>query len=203
MVGPLFTIPWRLVSQSHGAVAWRYWSPIPSHVPFPFATSGHRPNLRVPWFPDPMELLCGPCRTPVLAPCPHPILIPCLYPTWPTATEWRRPTGSSSIRGPFCAHCTGRSYPIPFFRALGAFPSACSCLGRLATFRKSWPHRPTCVLAREHSVSRRLWPSRDTTTRTPTRAWRGGVFCVLHACTACGLAFLDVVSQTSNGRMPF
>ena len=75
----------------------------------------------------------------------------------------------------------GGSYPILFFRALGAFSSACSCPGRLATFPKSWPHWPTCVLAREHSVSRRLWPSRDATTRTPTRAWRGGVFCVLYA----------------------
>ena len=33
-------------------------------------------------------------------------------------------------------------------------------------------------IAREYSASMRLWPSRDATTRTPTRAWRGGVFCM-------------------------
>ena len=74
MVGPWFTTPWRLVSKSHGAVAWRYRPFIPSHVPFPFATSRHRPNPRVPWFSYPKGPLCGPCYTPVLAPCPpcHP-----------------------------------------------------------------------------------------------------------------------------------
>ena len=53
-----------------------------------------------------------------------------------------------------------------------------------------------------NSVSRRLWPSRDATTRTPTRAWRGVVFCVLYACTACCLAVLDVVLHTSYGSLP-
>ena len=80
MVGPLFTTPWRLVSQSHGAVAWRYRPPFPSHVPFPFATSRHQPNQRVPWFSDPMGPLCGPCYTPFLPQCPlpipHPVFIP-------------------------------------------------------------------------------------------------------------------------------
>ena len=80
MVGPWFTTTWRLVSQSHGAVAWRYRPPIFSHVPFCFATSCHRPIPRIPWFPDPMGPLCGPCHTPVLAPCPnptpHPVFIP-------------------------------------------------------------------------------------------------------------------------------
>ena len=80
MVGPWLTTPWRLVFQSHGAVAWRYRPPIPSHVPFPFATSCHRPNPCVPWFSDPKGRLCGPCHTPVLAPCPlpipHPVFIP-------------------------------------------------------------------------------------------------------------------------------
>ena len=203
MVGPWFTTPWRLVSQSHRAVAPRFRSPIPSQVLFAFATSRHRPNPSFPWFPYPTRLLCGPCHTPILAPGPIPSLIPCLYPTGPPATQWRGPIGSSSIEGPFRAPCTGRSYPIPFCRVLGAFSSACSCPGFLATCAKAWPHWPTCVLAREHSVSRRLWPSRDATTRTPTRAWRGGVFCVLYDCTACGLAVLDVVFRTSHGRMPF
>ena len=42
-----------------------------------------------------------------------PSLIPCLYSTGPQATQWRGPTGSSSIHGPFRAPCTGRSYPAP------------------------------------------------------------------------------------------
>ena len=52
-------------------------------------------------------------------------------------------------------------------------------------------------------MTKRLWPSRDATTRTPTRAWRGVVFCVLYACTACCLAVLDVVLYTSYGTLPF
>ena len=134
---------------------------------------------------------------------PISALIPCLYPTGPPATPWRGPTGSSSIRGPFRAPRTGRSYPLPFLRALGPFPSVRSCPGRLATFPLSWHPWPTYVLAREHSMSRRLWPSRDATTRTPTRAWRGVVFCVLYACTACCLAVVDVVLHTSYGTLPF
>ena len=102
MVGPWFTTPWRLVSQTHGAVAWRFRSACPSHVPFPFASSRHRPVPDVP--------LCGPSHTPFPAPSPCPIM-PCLYPTGPPATPWRGPTGSSSIRGPLRAPSTGRSLP--------------------------------------------------------------------------------------------
>ena len=80
MVGPWLTTPWRRVSQSHGAVAWRFRPPVPSHVSFPFATSRHRPNPRVPCFPAPMGPLCGPCHTPVLSPCPHPIPHPVFIP---------------------------------------------------------------------------------------------------------------------------
>ena len=159
MVGPWFTTPWQLVSQPHVAVVWRFCYPIPCHVPFHYAASCHWPNPCVPWFFDPTGLLCGPCHTPILAPGPIPYLIPCLYPTGPPATQCRGPTGSSSIRGPFHAPCSGRSYPIPFCRALGAFSSACSCPGRLATCPKSWPHWPTGVLAQEHSVSMWLWPA--------------------------------------------
>ena len=64
MVGPWFTIPWRLVSQSHGAVAWRFQPPCPSHVPFPFASSRHRPVPSVPWTPYPVGPLCGSSHTP-------------------------------------------------------------------------------------------------------------------------------------------
>ena len=90
MVGQWFTTPWRLVSQSHGAVAWRFRSACPSHVPFPFASSRHRPVPSVPWTPYPVWLSCGPSRTPfpALYPCP---IIPCLYPTGSPATPWRGP----------------------------------------------------------------------------------------------------------------
>ena len=66
MVGPWFTTPWRLVSQSHGAVAWRFRSPCPSHVPF--ASSRHRPVPSVPWTPYPLGPVCGPSHTPFPAP---------------------------------------------------------------------------------------------------------------------------------------
>ena len=80
MVGPWFTTPWRLVSQSQGAVAWRFRPPIPSHVSLPFATYRHRPNPRFPWFSDALGPLCGPCHSPVLAPCPHPTPHPVFIP---------------------------------------------------------------------------------------------------------------------------
>ena len=115
MVGSWFTTPWRLVSQSHGAVAWRCRCPFPSHVPFSYATSHHHPIPRVPWTPYPAGLLCGPSHTPFPVPSPFPI-IPCLYPTGPAATLWRGPNGSSSNRGTFRAPSTGRSLtaPAPF-----------------------------------------------------------------------------------------
>ena len=80
MVGPWFTTPWRLVSQSHGAVAWHFWPPFPSNVPFPFPPYRHRPHPRVRRISVPMGPLCGPCHTPVLAPCPHPIPHPAFIP---------------------------------------------------------------------------------------------------------------------------
>ena len=66
-------------------------------APFPPFSPVPRPR------PDPLG--CCAAR-------PHP-LIPCFYPTGPPATLWRGPTGSSSIRGPFCAPSTGRSPPAP------------------------------------------------------------------------------------------
>ena len=112
MVGPWFTTPWRLVSQSHGVVAWRFGLPCPSHVPFPFASSRHRPVPSVPWTPYPVGPLCGSSHTPFppLSPCPF---IPCLYPTGSPATLWRGPTGASAIRGLLRALSTGRSLPAP------------------------------------------------------------------------------------------
>ena len=93
-------------------VAWRFRSPCPSHVPFPFASSRHRPVPSVPWTPYPVGPLCGPSHTPFPAPSPCPI-IPCLYPTASPATLWRGPTGSSSVLGPLRAPSTGRSLPAP------------------------------------------------------------------------------------------
>ena len=112
MVGPWSTTPWRLVSPSHGAVAWCCRSPFQSHVPFPYAKSRHRPIPSVPWTPYPAGLLCGPRHTPFPVPSPFSF-VPCLWPTGPPATLWRGPTGSSSIRGPFRAPSMGRSLPAP------------------------------------------------------------------------------------------
>ena len=92
MVGPWFTTPWRLVSQSPGAVAWRFWPPCPSHVPFPFASSRHRPVPSVPWTTYLVGPLCGSSHTPFPAPSPCPF-IPCLYPTGSPVTLWRGPSG--------------------------------------------------------------------------------------------------------------
>ena len=54
-------------------------------------------------------------------------LIPCFYPTGLPATLWPGPTGSSSIRGPFRAPGTGRSYLLAYVRALAAL--SCPILG--------------------------------------------------------------------------
>ena len=131
MVGPWFTTPWRLASQFHGAVAWRFRSPFPSHVRLPYATSRHGPIPSVPCTPYPAGLLCGPI----------PSLIPCLYPTRPPATLWRGPTGSSSIRGLFRAPSTGRSFPAP------------------APFPCPWPIPLGCCAAPSHPSSHVYTPS--------------------------------------------
>ena len=93
MVGPWFTTPWRLVSQSHGAVVWRCLPPIcpallcppPCYFLFPVVASRYRPHPGVP---------SG---------------IPCLYPTGPPATHWRGPTPLSGDRFALVA----RVAPIP------------------------------------------------------------------------------------------
>ena len=107
------------------------------HFPdFPWPGSpwlAHGSSLHGDWFPSPTGLLLGVCcpisPVPLLSPprdVPFPSatsrhwprphtspLIPCLYPTGPPAMPWRAPTGSSFIRGPFRASCTGRPYPAP------------------------------------------------------------------------------------------
>ena len=60
MVGPWFTTPWRLVSQSHGAVAWCFRSPFPSHVRFPYAASRHWPIIMSPGLPTPPGCCAAP-----------------------------------------------------------------------------------------------------------------------------------------------
>ena len=69
-----------------------------------------------------------------------PSLIPCFYPTGPPATLWRGPTGFSSIRGPFCAPCTGRSLPALFCLG-GLFPSG-PVGGPSSWPRIRFPHYP-------------------------------------------------------------
>ena len=139
MVGPWFTTPWRLVSQSHGAVAWCFRSPCPSHVPFPFASSQHRPVPSVPWTPYPVRPLCGPSHTPFPAPSPCPI-IPSFYPTGSPATLWRGPTGSTSIREPLRAPSTGCSLPAP------------------VPVHRPRPNPPGCCAAASHPSSRVYTP---------------------------------------------
>ena len=138
---------------AHGSPLHGYWFPNPTglllgafcpispvalrsrtrDVPFPFATSCHWPSSHTPPF------------------------IACLYPTGPPATPWRGPTGSSSIRGPFRASCTVRSYPGPlclgcwfplglfgdFVRSLAPFFLAPSPFP--IPFPAPIPHRAACI----------------------------------------------------------
>ena len=88
MVGPWFSTPWRLVSQSHGAVAWRFRPPCSSHVPFPFASSRDRPVPSVLWTPYPVGPLCGSSHTSLPRPVPlslHPVFIPHRAACYPVA----------------------------------------------------------------------------------------------------------------------
>ena len=84
--------------------------PIPFSVPLRHIPSAAQSPRRV------VSQSHGAVVWPVPHPCPSPVTpshpIPCLYPTGPPATPWRGPTGSSSIRGPFRARCTGRSSPM-------------------------------------------------------------------------------------------
>ena len=155
MVGPWFTTPWRLVSQSHGAVAWCCRSSFPSHVPFPYATSRHWLIPSVSRTPYPAGLFCGPSHTPFPVPSPF-YIIPCLYPTGPPATLWHGPTGSSSIRGPFRATSMGRSLPDPApfpFAASPAYSPGLLC-GPIPSHNPClYPTGPPSTLWRGHTGS--------------------------------------------------
>ena len=150
MVGPWFTTPWRLVSQSHGAVAWRFWSPCPSHVPFPFASSRQRPVPSVPWTPYPFGPLCGPSHTPFPAPSPCPC-IPSLYPGRAPATLWRWPSGPSSFQGPFRGLLVSLPIPCPIPLCLIPPPS-------LSPVPRPWPNPPGCLAAPFHPSPRVYTP---------------------------------------------
>ena len=80
--------------------------------PLLFSVTGPQAvSLGVPF----QEGCCAALAAPLSWPRPPvPSLVPCLYPSWPPATQWCGPTGSSSIWGPFHAPCTVRSYPVPF-----------------------------------------------------------------------------------------
>ena len=93
---PWFTTPWRLVTQFHGGVAWRFRPPCPPHVPFPFASSWHRPVPSVPWTRYPVGPLCGSSHMPFPAPSPCPF-IPCVHPCGAGPLE-PLPSGNRFVR---------------------------------------------------------------------------------------------------------
>ena len=137
MVGPWFTTPWRLVSQSHGAVAWRFWPPCPSHVPFFFASSRHRPVSSVPWTPYPFGPLCGPSHTPF---SPRP-----LVPSSRVYTPPGRllPCGAGPL-GPLPSR-------DPFVRLARVAPFLPPSLSPVP---RPWPNPPGCLAAPSHPSSR-------------------------------------------------
>ena len=83
----------------------------------PTGSSSFRGPFRAPStgrsLPAPFPHAAAPAYSPGLSCGPIPSLFPCLYPNGPPATLSRGPTGSPSIRGPFCAPSTGRSPPSP------------------------------------------------------------------------------------------
>ena len=140
MVGPWFTTPWRLVSQSHGAVAWRFRPPCSSHVPFPFASSRHRPVPSIPWTPYPF----GPLSSPSHTPSPRPLvpasgvftppgrLLPC----------GAGPLGPLPSRDRFVRLARVAPFPPPF----------------LSPVPQPWPNPPGCLAAPSHPSSRVYTP---------------------------------------------
>ena len=141
MVGPRFTTPWRLVSQSHGAVAWRFRPPCPSHVPFPVASSRHLPVPSVPWTPYFFGPLCGPSHTPF----PAPPLVP--------ASRVLTPPGRLLPCG------AGPLGPLPsrdcFLRLarIAPFPPP-----SLSPVPRPWPNPPGCLAAPSQPSSRVCTP---------------------------------------------
>ena len=104
MVGPWFTTPWRLASQSHGAVAWRFRPPIPSLVPLchiPSPAHSQRPvdSLSPGAVVRPHSI-------------PHPVFIPHLAASNPVALALRILIHPGTVS---CAwHWSLPSRPRPF-----------------------------------------------------------------------------------------
>ena len=69
MVGPWFTTPWRLVSQSHGAVAWRFRPPCPPMSLSSLPHHGTGPFPATHGFPTPSGRCVALATRPSL-PCP-------------------------------------------------------------------------------------------------------------------------------------
>ena len=119
-------------------------------------------------------------------PFPGPVTSSCRSGHVYTPPGRQQPSGTGpldphSFRDRFVLLLHGSLLSPPLFPHTGCFrptsPRCCSP-GRQATIPMSTPYWPTCVLAREHSGTKRLWPSRDPTTCTPANAWRDGVFCM-------------------------
>ena len=121
MVGPWFTTPWRLVFQSHGAVAWRFLPSFPlfhsphRDVPLPHSVTGPIPASRG----FPFSRGCGAALATPFSPSRplFPSLIMCFYPSGPQSTQWRGPTGSSFIQARFVllARVAPIQFPCPAF----------------------------------------------------------------------------------------
>ena len=127
------------------ATLWR-WPTGASSIRGPFRAPSTGRSLPAP---VPFSCAAALAYSPGLSCGLIPSLIPCLYPTGPPATPWRGPTGSSSIRGPFCAPSTGRSLPSPFPRAAApAYSPGLSCGPIPSLFPCLYPTGPPATLWR-------------------------------------------------------
>ena len=136
MVGPWFTTPWRLVSQSRGAVAWRFRPFCPSHVPFSFASSRAGPFPASHGLPTPS----GRCAALATRPSPPRPLVPssrvytppgCLLPCG------AGPLGPLPSRDRFVRLARVDPFPPP----------------SLSPVPRPWPNPPGCLAAPSHPSS--------------------------------------------------
>ena len=96
---------------------------------YPFRGPFGAPNTGRSLF-APLPRAAAPAYSPGLSCGPIPSHFPCLYATGPPANLWRGPTGSPSIRGPFCAPSTGRSPPAPAPPSSAVSPAVLVTWGR-------------------------------------------------------------------------